>query len=108
MNERGSIIWTSLMLPEHIQELKRLRQRQYDVNKPVLSEDQQEEIQRKVREAYESQAPVTVEYYENKRILSVSGTIDKVNLTMRRLEISSLTGLDYVLFSRIIAVNWGA
>ncbi|WP_175074325.1 YolD-like family protein [Terribacillus sp. AE2B 122] len=83
MNERGSIKWTSLMLPEHIQELKQLRQRHYDVNQPILSEDQQEEIQRKVREAYESTAPVTVEYYENKRIHSVSGTIDKVNLTMR-------------------------
>jgi adenylate kinase family enzyme len=106
MNERGSIKWTSLMLPEHIQELKRLSQRQYDVNQPVLSEDQQEEIQRKVREAYETQAPVTIEYYENKRIHSVSGTIDKVNLTMRQLEISSRTGLDYVGFTKLISINY--
>ncbi|PAD35958.1 YolD-like family protein [Terribacillus saccharophilus] len=104
MNERGSIKWTSLMLPEHIQELKQLRQRQYDVNQPILSEDQQEEIQRKVREAYESQAPVTVEYYENKRIHSVSGTIDKVNIGMRRIEISSSTGLDYVNFTSLISL----
>lgn len=104
MNERGSIKWTSLMLPEHIQELKRLSQRQYDVNQPVLSEDQQEEIQRKVREAYESQAPVTVEYYENNRIHSISGTIDKVNIGMRRIEISSRTGLDYVNFTSLISL----
>jgi hypothetical protein len=45
IRDRGNIIWTSLMLPEHVKLLRRyIKEEYHDVPEPILDEQQLEEI----------------------------------------------------------------
>lgn len=68
MLDRGTKKWTSLMMPEHIKMLEDIWEEDKEVKKPILSEDQKEEIQRTLQEALEQSLEVIVCYYHNKRI----------------------------------------
>ncbi|GAB3801050.1 YolD-like family protein [Virgibacillus kimchii] len=51
VNDRGNIKWTSLMLPEHVQLIKEMWEEDDKKEKPILDEQQIEEIIMKLRMA---------------------------------------------------------
>ncbi|MFW6015713.1 MAG: YolD-like family protein, partial [bacterium] len=78
IKDRGNIKWTSLMLTEHRKKLEEIFDRRGDIDKPILDEQHQEELNYKVKEAIEKNNAVKVIYYENKRLHQVEGII-KIN-----------------------------
>lgn len=61
--DRGSKKWQGMMLPEHVEMLKDAEQEQYRKKKPILDEQEWEEIGQKLMEALETGEPVRVTYY---------------------------------------------
>ncbi|WP_163581105.1 YolD-like family protein [Gracilibacillus saliphilus] len=76
IGDRGNKKWTSLMLPEHVERLQDFfKEEEKQIDKPILSEDQLEEIQRVLNEALEYELKVILKYYQNKQIHHVIGKI---------------------------------
>jgi YolD-like protein len=106
MHERGTIKWTSLMMPEHVAMIKEAADRElYDVSQPILSEDRMEELNSIIFEAHENNLQVYVQYFKNRRIQLVEGIISKVNVQQNRLEIEAEDGLDWVGFDELVDVS---
>lgn len=75
IKDRGNIKWTSLMLTEHREKLRELYERDKDIEKPVLDEQQLEKLDSLIREVVQFQAEVKIFYYENHRIRQYEGRI---------------------------------
>ncbi|UZJ78294.1 YolD-like family protein [Fictibacillus sp. KU28468] len=100
LKDRGGIKWTSLMLPEHVKALREFDWDITNIERPVLDEQQLEEINETICSAMEFNNAVKFSYYrsgvietltghihyldvhnKNVRIVTKSGDIAKVNFT---------------------------
>ncbi|RDW19604.1 YolD-like family protein [Oceanobacillus arenosus] len=77
--DRGTIKWSSLMLPEHVEMLKELWKEDEKVQKPVLDQQQIEIIHNDMMNAYHSGSAVTLTSYQNATISHLSGVITKLD-----------------------------
>ncbi|MGP4069402.1 YolD-like family protein [Halobacillus sp. B29] len=59
-NDRGTIKWTSLMLPEHVEVLQKLWKEDERVDKATLDEQQLEEIEFALQRAKSDDLPVEI------------------------------------------------
>ncbi|WP_164668813.1 YolD-like family protein [Virgibacillus doumboii] len=105
-NDRGTIKWISLMLPEHVKLLKEMWQEDHKTARPVLDSQQIEMLNGQILEAFKSQAAVTLSYYSNGEIFNQNGIItvldsDANNLTLWTISDTKLT----IPFHDIIAVS---
>ncbi|KGX87996.1 YolD-like family protein [Pontibacillus litoralis] len=78
LKDRGNIKWTSLMLPEHVEQLKKVWKEDERVTKGVLAEDEAMEIDFKLKRAFNDDLTVQVKYhngfdysYTDMKLLSV-------------------------------------
>ncbi len=78
VNDRGHKKWASLMLPEHVTMLQQLEKEDNLVNKPLLESDILEEMEHQIQQAILNKTKLTIDYYQNRRIHSIQGTIDTV------------------------------
>ncbi|PWU68691.1 YolD-like family protein [Gracilibacillus dipsosauri] len=78
VNDRGHKKWASLMLPEHVIMLEQLEKEDNLVNKPLLESDILEEMEHQIQQAILNKTKLTIDYYQNRRIHSIQGTIDTV------------------------------
>ncbi|WP_052000762.1 YolD-like family protein [Gracilibacillus boraciitolerans] len=103
VNDRGNKKWTALMLPEHVEILRSLDEMEKDMEKPILSVDQLEEMETTLNEALENSLPVTIKYHKNKRIHQVTGSIK----TPKNGKITIVTSDDilFINIGEIIGVN---
>ena len=101
-----NLMWESsrMMLPEHVERLQERYERKNDVEKPILSDDQLEDIQRTVQEAIEFQLQVQITYYANKRIHQLTGVITRP-LSNQSLEIDVPDGLEFLPIGDILEVE---
>lgn len=89
MHDRGNIKWTSLMLPEHVE----LLQDFFDENKlekPILSEDEIEEIQYVLEEALHHGQTLSITYFKQNKQLEVQGVMEKYNPLQQALVLQTL------------------
>ncbi|QKY69160.1 YolD-like family protein [Lentibacillus sp. CBA3610] len=77
--DRGSIKWSSLMLPEHAELLKEMWENDGERIKPNLDEQQSELLNAQLLEAFEFQVPVCLQIYENGTIAEVTGVLNKLD-----------------------------
>lgn len=63
INDRGTMKWTSIMLPEQVQMLKDLDKEMDRKEKPILDEQQIAENGLKLQEALENDLPVRIKYF---------------------------------------------
>lgn len=76
LRDRGIKKWVSLMLPEHVQSLKELEMDDYKIEKPILDQQQYEELNSLILEAITNHTPLTFSYYSNNTIEVLTGKID--------------------------------
>ncbi|WP_299090315.1 YolD-like family protein [uncultured Metabacillus sp.] len=65
IKDRGSIKWTSMMLPEHVKLLREYEKNLDKIKKPILDELQLEEINNTICEAMEYNKELVFTYYDN-------------------------------------------
>lgn len=92
IRDRGSIKWTSLMLPEHVQALRDwMYHEKNDEEKPDIASDQLDELDRIIRDALENDRKVSVCYYDHgrRRKREIVGAIKKIDHIRRVIDIVS-------------------
>ncbi|WP_053220402.1 YolD-like family protein [Virgibacillus senegalensis] len=101
--DRGTIKWTSLMLPEHVEMLNQWYEAEKDVEKPLLSSDKLEEMQRTITQAIEYKQKVSLFFYEAQRIERMEGFIKGAG--MGKLEVENRDGIEFLPFEAITDVE---
>ncbi|WP_196493695.1 YolD-like family protein [Ornithinibacillus caprae] len=100
VNDRGSIKWTSLMLPEHVQILKNLDQEDKKIQKPILDEQEFEIINQRLIEAATQGNHIELSVYENGVINRYTGLV-RINKERQQICIAD----SIFNFNNIISVN---
>jgi hypothetical protein len=91
VHDRGSIKWTSLMLPEHVELLKRIWSEDKKVIKPCLDEQELEVLNNRMLEAYFQKEVIQIEYYQDNQILEMRGLIKKLDPLHQMVLIKDVT-----------------
>lgn len=86
IKDRGTIKWTAMMLPEHVQSLKNLLVDEEKIPKPILDEQEIEEIETIILGAMEFNQSLIFQIYDNGFIKYIAGRtqyIDHINKNFR-------------------------
>ncbi|MUK89169.1 YolD-like family protein [Ornithinibacillus sp. L9] len=94
MHDRGSIKWTSMMMPEHIQMLRDLDKQYHYKQKPVLDDQELQEINNKLLLAIHNNLTVAVKYYKDHDYHYVTGKLKKIDAIEK-----------YILFEDFTKIN---
>lgn len=78
-NDRGTKKWSAMMLTEHQEALTKLFHCNEHTMKPVLSEDQVEQIDFILRRAVSDDLPIAITYYSGNGLHSMKGKITSIN-----------------------------
>lgn len=78
-NDRGTIKWTSLMLPEHVELLKKMWREDHKQIRPELDSQELELLNETLMLANEQQADVSLSIYKQEKIIVKTGTICKLD-----------------------------
>ncbi|WP_042145542.1 YolD-like family protein [Paucisalibacillus sp. EB02] len=92
VHDRGSIKWTSLMLPEHVELLKKIWNEDKKVVKPHLDEQELEVLNNRILEAYHQKQFIQIEYYQDNQMLEIRGIIKKLDSLHQKILIKNSTG----------------
>lgn len=79
INDRGSKKWVSLMLPEHVEALKKLWAEQEHKEKPMLDEQQLVENDHLLHHALYHDQMVSITYYEDHDFQEAKGKVLFIN-----------------------------
>jgi hypothetical protein len=77
IRDRGNIKWTAMMLPEHVGMLRELKMNENNKSKPLIDEQQFEEMNDLIRFAIETNNSVIVTYYQEYDYKVVVGVIER-------------------------------
>ena len=89
IKDRGIAKWTAMMLPEHVQSLKNLLVDDEKIQKPILDEQEIEEIETIIFGAMECNQHLIFQIYDNGFITYISGItqyIDHINKKFRVID----------------------
>ncbi|HSH25005.1 MAG TPA: YolD-like family protein [Massilibacterium sp.] len=89
--DRGMKKWRGMMLPEHVELLKRWREKE-EINKPILDEQQLQEFERTVEEAIEFHLPLCFTCIIDQQIETITGFIhyyDEMNKILKVINLSN-------------------
>ncbi len=101
-NDRGMIKWipfSSLVGQKNM--MADLIVEKQKIKKPILSLEQQQEIEEKLVEAFYEQMPATFQIYKNSRVISITSTILELDCTYKKI---ILTNHLVLLFGQILNI----
>lgn len=101
IRDRGNIKWTAMMLPEHLEELRKWQAEDDLVKRPVLSEWDLMEIQEEIDLALRRKCEVEVQTWRDGVIHKLAGVIDDLDVTGKRIRVAD----GWVDVSEVVAVK---
>jgi hypothetical protein len=106
MKQRGMVKWQPFAsLPEQATYINQLI---YDLNKverPILSEDQLQDLNMKLVQYYENKEPIKLHYFHDGYIYLVEGTITKVDPIKQLVVINHLDKRDKFSIASIVEIE---
>ncbi|MGA9287690.1 MAG: YolD-like family protein [Anaerobacillus sp.] len=90
IRDRGNIKWTSMMLPEHVKELRDWKAEEQRKGKPVLDEQIIEEMNELICEAMEFHRPLYFYYFQNGETNVLYGYVHYLDQLNKELRIMDL------------------
>ena len=87
VNDRGSIKWSSMMLPEHAKLLRDLWCEDKKIHKPILDSQQLEWLNQEILSALEEKTTVELTFYRKKSMENIVGEIIKLDEQMKQVHI---------------------
>jgi len=106
LKDRGTIKWTSLMLPEHVELLKEMWNETEKVNKPMLDPQEQELINDQLIQAYDQKLQIIVSFYKDGFIEETRGIIRALDTNQNKVSLQTKNDLKKHLdFDHIISVT---
>ncbi|OZU90574.1 hypothetical protein CIL03_05370 [Virgibacillus indicus] len=86
-NDRGTIKWVSLMLPEHVQMLNEMWEEDEYKEKPILDEQKIMEIDASLQCAIHNDLTVAIKFFENRSYHTAKGKILKIDSLNKTLQL---------------------
>ncbi|BEV37432.1 YolD-like family protein [Bacillus stercoris] len=107
LRDRGTIKWTSMMLPEHLTQLKQDLIDVSKIEKPSLDDQQIEEMDILVSEALEFNKELRFKLFNNGFVENVTGRIHYINFEQHRLHVKDQNdNTVYINMNNIIGVTY--
>lgn len=107
LRDRGTIKWTSMMLPEHLTQLKQDLIDVSKIEKPSLDDQQIEEMDIIVSEALEYNKELKFKLFNNGFVENVNGRVHYINFEQRRLHVKDQNdNTIYINMNNIIGVTY--
>ncbi len=78
INDRGTIKWTSIMMPEQIEALQKMWEAQEYKEKPILDEQQLQENEFKLRGSLKAKVEVKITYFADHDFHEIKGMINGI------------------------------
>ncbi|MCY9431942.1 YolD-like family protein, partial [Bacillus spizizenii] len=104
---RGTIKWTSMMLPEHLTQLKQDLIDISKIEKPSLDDQQIEEMDLLVSEALEFNKELKFKLFNNRFVENVNGRVHYINFEQHRLHVKDQNdNTIYINMNNIIGVTY--
>ncbi|CAI6263575.1 YolD-like family protein [Bacillus subtilis] len=107
LRDRGTIKWTSMMLPEHLTQLKQDLIDVSKIEKPFLDDQQIEEMDLLVSEALEFNKELKFKLFNNGFVENVTGRVHYINFEQHRLHVKDQNdNTVYINMNNIIGVTY--
>ncbi|CAI6267552.1 SPbeta prophage-derived putative protein YolD [Bacillus subtilis] len=107
LRDRGTIKWTSMMLPEHLTQLKQDLIDVSKIEKPALDDQQIEEMDILVSEALEFNKELKFKLFNNGFVEKVTGRVHYINFEQQKLHIKDQNdNTIYINMNNIIGVTY--
>lgn len=103
--DRGTIKWTSLMLPEHIQRLRAWDNELYDMLPKEKADWELEALHQTIQQAYRLNTPVTFTLYKQGTWQTMTGIITAIDLNKRYVLLETDITVKTVPFTAIQAAE---
>lgn len=107
LRDRGTIKWTSMMLPEHLTQLKQDLLDVSKFEKPSLDAQQIEEMDIIVSEALEFNKELVLKLFNNGFVENVTGRVHYINFEQQKLHVKDQNdNTVYINMNNIIRVTY--
>ncbi|MCY7981252.1 YolD-like family protein [Bacillus inaquosorum] len=107
LRDRGTIKWTSMMLPEHLTQLKQDLIDVSKIEKPSLDDQQIEEMDLLVFEALEFNKELKFKLFNNGLVENVTGRVHYFNFEQQKLHVKDQNdNTVYINMNNIIGVTY--
>ncbi|MCM3741491.1 YolD-like family protein [Oceanobacillus luteolus] len=90
INDRGTIKWTSMMLPEHANMLKEMWSQKEWKEKPMLDEQLITEMNLKLQFALKDDLTIEIEYFKDHDYHKIKGKLLGVNPLLNYIKIEDM------------------
>lgn len=98
IKDRGTIKWTAMMLPEHVQKIKQWKMEAYAEAPRTLSEWELEDLQQTINQAFKQHKTVTITTWQEAKYVQWIGTITALDFELQQLVLETLTTVKRIPF----------
>lgn len=105
IKDRGTIKWTAMMLPEHVQKIKQWKSEAYAEVPRALTEWELEDLQQTIDQAFQQQKIVTIKTWQEAKYVQWTGTITALESELQQLVLETLTAVKRIPFHSIHAAR---
>lgn len=106
LKDRGTIKWTSLMLPEHVELLQEMWEETEKINKPILDPQELEQLNKQLIQAYNENFSIAISIYENGSIKKIHGTIKSLCPDQNQIHLQVQNDMEKIVnFDHVISVK---
>ncbi|KIN51961.1 YolD-like family protein [Bacillus subtilis] len=107
LRDRGTIKWTSMMLSEHLTQLKQDLINVSKIEKPSLDDQQIEEMDLLVSEALEFNKELKFKLFNNGFVENITGRVHYINFEQQKLHVKDQNdNTVYINMNNIIGVTY--
>ncbi|WLR52001.1 YolD-like family protein [Bacillus tianshenii] len=85
IKDRGTIKWTAMMLPEHVEMIKEIWREDEKKPKPILDEQELQELNETIEQALQEESTIHLTYFEAGDYKLITGKICRVNVHQKTL-----------------------
>ncbi len=106
MHDRNNIKWAPFNSVINGQDvIKEINEEKSRINKPILSEDQLEELENIILEVLSNQSTIELIFYRNNHFYKVTGKITSVNTAQKKITINNQKSYYFANIIKIIIKN---
>ncbi|WP_017797377.1 YolD-like family protein [Oceanobacillus kimchii] len=88
MNDRGSIKWTAMMLPEHVEYLRKKKKEAQKISKPVIDNQQFDYMEQQLQYATINNSNIIITYYNDGEIQTITCQTSNIKVTKEYLQLN--------------------
>lgn len=106
IRDRGSIKWTAMMLPEHVQSIKEALEEDKKITQPILDESQTQEMELLILEGMEYNWTLHYDIFKNGAIKIITGRTVYIDHIKQELRIQDTNNnIHYIPFRTLVNIQ---